>query len=99
MCARALFLIPLPLISIVNASHVSKHVVHVLHVQWGQSPLWFASLYGHLKCVELLIDAGAQVDVQEEVSVSSCTHLSHRASPGDQCCACCLWSVVTLDTI
>ena len=48
---------------------------HTAHVQLGQSPLWSASYDGHLKCVELLIDAGANVDMQEEVSVSICTHL------------------------
>ncbi len=48
---------------------------HTAHVQSGQSPLWSASFEGHLKCVELLIDAGANVDMQAEVSVSSCTHL------------------------
>ena len=47
-----------------------------MHVQSGQSPLWSASFYGHLKCVELLINAaGANVDMQDEVSVSNCTHL------------------------
>ncbi len=37
--------------------------------QWRQSSLWFASFYGHQKCVQLLLEAGAIVDVQEEVSV------------------------------
>ncbi len=50
----------------------------VLHVQLGRSPLWSASFNGHLKCVELLIDAGANVDVQKEVSVSNSTHLRDR---------------------
>ena len=33
------------------------------------SPLYAASFYGHQKCVELLLEAGAIVDVQGEVSV------------------------------
>ncbi len=32
-----------------------------------QTPLWAANFYGHQKCVELLINAGASVDWQEEV--------------------------------
>ncbi len=83
---------PLPEKQVINGLtlnvclHWQTLVVHVLHVQWGGSPLWSASFNDHLKCVELLIDAGAQVDVQKEVSVSSCAHLSHTASPGDQFC-------------
>ncbi len=55
------------------------------YVQSGATPLWAASFEGHQKSMELLIDAGANVDVPNEVSVSSCTHISeaisHRASP------------------
>ncbi len=38
-------------------------------VQFGQFPLWVASLQGHQKCVELLINAQANVDMQNEVSI------------------------------
>ncbi len=38
-------------------------------LQWRQSSLWLASFNGHQKCVQLLLEAGAIVDVQEEVSV------------------------------
>ncbi len=38
-------------------------------LQWRQSPLYVASFNGHQKCVQLLLEAGAIVDVQEEVSV------------------------------
>ncbi len=38
-------------------------------LQWRESPLWLASFYGHQKCVQLLLEAGAIVDVQKEVSV------------------------------
>ncbi len=45
-------------------------------MQAGQTPLYIASFNGHQKCTELLINAGANVDVTtEEVSVSSCTHI------------------------
>ncbi len=48
-------------------------------LQYGQSPLWLASFNGHMKCVELLLEAGALVDVQKEVSVGiSVPYLSNH---------------------
>ncbi len=38
-------------------------------VQDGAFPLYIASFSGHQKCVQLLLEAGAIVDVQNEVSV------------------------------
>ncbi len=38
-------------------------------VQAGDSPLYTASFGGHLKCVELLLEARASVDVQNEVNM------------------------------
>ncbi len=49
-----------------NKTKISRYTV-----QSGVTPLWIASFNGHQKCVELLINAGANVDVQEEVSVST----------------------------
>ena len=46
--------------------------VHMIIItQWGESPLWLASLKGQQKCVELLIEARANVDKPQEVSVTS----------------------------
>ena len=70
---------------VVHFSHNMLFTLFSSYVQSGGTPLWVASFSGHQKCMELLIDAGANVDVPEEVSVSSCTHISeatsYRASP------------------
>ncbi len=60
-----------------------------LCIQLGQSPLISASYYGHQKCAGLLIDAGANVDMQKEVS--SCMvsiRCSVHISGIGQYCAC-----------
>ncbi len=49
-------------------------------VQLGETPLWKASFEGHQKCVDLLIDAGAN-DIPSEVSVSRYTHISDFLVP------------------
>ncbi len=38
-------------------------------LQYGETPLYLASFCGHRKCVQLLLEAGAIVDVQKDVSV------------------------------
>ncbi len=38
-------------------------------LQTGESLLYLASFNGHQKCVQLLLEAGAIVDVQKDVSV------------------------------
>ncbi len=67
-------------VSFVVQTLCSQHAVIIVshYVQFGQTPLWAASFSGHLKCVELLIVSGANVDMQKEVSVSSCTHTSEN---------------------
>ena len=47
-------------------------------LQTGDSPLLTASFNGHLKCVELLLESGASVDVQNEVSVTIAVHMCER---------------------
>ena len=49
--------------------------VYYFYSQWGETALWKASFYGHQKCVELVVEAGANVDVPNNVSVTSCTHI------------------------
>ncbi len=58
--------------------HISHSMLFTLfssYVQSGQTPLYSASFSGHQQCIELLIDAGASVDVPKEVSV---VHTSQR---------------------
>ncbi len=67
------------------------------HMQLGKSPLWSAIFKGHQKCVLLLIDAGANINVQKAVSVSS----SEIGQSNFLLAMCCMvisvvqWSVVT----
>ena len=45
-------------------------MIHVLlSLQNGQTPLTKASTYGHVTCVQLLLEKGAQVNHQNKVSV------------------------------
>ncbi len=65
-------------VGFVVQTHFPQHAVHIvflLYVQSGETPLWTASFDGHKKCVKLLIDAGANIDVPKEVSV---VHTSQR---------------------
>ena len=49
--------------------------VHVIFPQDGRTALYQASAYGHDKVVDLLANAGAAVDVQEEVCACMCVLL------------------------
>lgn len=45
-------------------------IIHVLlSLQKGWTPLTWASSAGHVECVQLLLDRGAHVNHQEDVSV------------------------------
>ena len=45
------------------------NMCHCMYIQWRQTPVFLASFKGHQKCVKLLINAGANVDLQKAVSV------------------------------
>ncbi len=51
-------------------------MLRYVQTQLGKSPLWSAIFKGHQKCVLLLIDAGANVNVQQAVSLSFYKHIS-----------------------
>ena len=40
-----------------------------LSLQYGQSSLMLASMNGHVEVVEMLLSKGAQVDLQDKVSM------------------------------
>ena len=40
----------------------------LLSLQWGRTPLIKASAGGHVGCVQLLLDRGAQANLQDKVS-------------------------------
>ena len=44
-------------------------------VQFGQTPLYIACSDGHDKVVQVLLDHGVQVDVQDKVSDILCIHV------------------------
>ncbi len=58
-------------VGFVVQTHFPLFTLFSSYVQWGETPLYFASLCGHQKCMEVLIDAGGRVNVPTEVSVSS----------------------------
>ncbi len=62
-------------VGFVVQTHFPQHAVYIVFVQSGETPLYAASFNGHQQCMELLIDAGAIVDIPKEVSV---VHTSQR---------------------
>ena len=44
------------------------HLCYPVIVQWGETPIYVASLYGHDKVVEVLLTAGADVNLPNKVS-------------------------------
>ena len=43
-------------------------------MQSGQTPLYIASFHGHQKCAQLLIKAGANINVPKPVSMTMYMH-------------------------
>ena len=41
-----------------------------LSLQWGKTALMIAFDLGHIECVKMLVDKGAQVNIQDTVSLS-----------------------------
>ena len=39
-----------------------------LHLQYGNTPLMLASQFGHVECVKVLSDRGAQAQLKDKVS-------------------------------
>ncbi len=58
-------------VSFVAVFYTCCYNVFMYAIQSGNTPLWIASFNGDQEYVELLINAGANVDVQKEVSVST----------------------------
>ena len=55
-----------------------------LSLQWGKSALMMAYDHGHMECVKMLVDKGAQVNIQDTlVSLSDviihCVHAMQHA--------------------
>ena len=46
------------------------------HLQYGETALMMASEKGHMECVKILLDGGADVNMQDEVSgvIIHCVH-------------------------
>ncbi len=65
-----------------------------LFTQLGATPLWAASFHGQQKCMKLLIDAGANVDVPNEVSVSIAVHTSQRPLATEPPHVLLTWSII-----
>ena len=47
---------------------MASYYMH-LSLQEGHTPLMWASVRGHVECVQLLLDRGAQANLQDVVSV------------------------------
>ena len=46
---------------------MASYYIH-LSLQYGRTSLMWASEWGHVGCVQLLLDRGAQANLQDEVS-------------------------------
>ena len=59
-----------------------------LSLQWGQTALMMAYDRGHIECVKMLVDKGAQVNIQDTVSLSGviihCVQCNAACMPSPQ---------------
>ena len=50
-------------------------------LQWGETALMMASKSGHMECVKVLSDKGAEVNIQDKVSgVIHCVHVMQHVA-------------------
>ena len=59
-----------------------------LSLQWGQTALMIAYDRGHIKCAEMLMEKGAQVNIQDRVSligvIIHCVQCNAACRPSSQ---------------
>ena len=59
-----------------------------LSLQWGQTALMIAYDHGQIECAEMLMDMGAQVNIQDTVSLSGvithCVQCNAACMPSPQ---------------
>ena len=60
-----------------------------LSLQWGKTALMEAYDHGHIECVKMLVDKGAQVNIQGTVSLSGviihCIHAMRHVARVPSC--------------
>ena len=56
--------------------HVFLYFVGIPHIPKGWTPLHLAAMIGHLKCIEILINAGANVDISSSDNRKTPMHIA-----------------------